>query len=148
MTKRINLSNLSESFSELTSMEKEEMMERVKKAIKRKKSDVLTSMMNAVENHVASYKQDFYIYDVELFHKHDVSFIWMVRESGTQWLNLENDHMVSEKISLNENDFEYHVKYSRIIAYYYYNKQTKTFSKINEQKARTLIQQQYQQMTA
>lgn len=148
MTKRINLSKLTEGYYNLSTLEKEEIMERVKKAIKRKNSDLLNTMMSVVEKHLLSYKQDFYIHDIELIHQHDVSFLWLVRDSGTHWLNLENHHMVSEKMSLNETDFEYHARQSRIIAYYYYNKHTKTFSKVNVQKARTLIQQQYQQMTA
>lgn len=148
MTKRLNLLQLSEGFHELSTEEKTEKMERVKKAINRKKDDVLLQMMETVEKHVTSYKQDFYIHDVQLYHQHDVSFIWMVRESGTQWLNLDNHYMVSEKLSLNENDFEYHAKYSRIKAYFYFNKANRKFTKINEQKARTLVKKQYEQMTA
>lgn len=148
MTKRINLSNLSEDFYELSTSEKEEIMNRVKKTILRKKNAVLLSMMEAVEKHVTSYKQDFYIFDVELFHQYDVSFIWMVRDSGTQWLNLDNHYMYEDHLSANEHDFEYHVRHSSIIGYYFYNKLTKSLTKINEEKARVLIKQQYEKMTA
>jgi hypothetical protein len=148
MNTRLNLSILTVDYYDLTSEQKLEKMERVKKAIKRKNNLILHKMMEVVEKNVTSYKQDFYIHDVELLHKYDVSFIWMVRDSGTQWINLENNYMVSETVSLIENDFEYHAKHSRIIAYYYYNKTTQTFNKISEQKGRALIKQQYEQMTA
>jgi len=148
MTKRINLSKLTEGYYDLSTLEKAEIMERVKKAIKRKNSELLNSMTTVVEKHLTHYKQDFYIHDIELIHQHDVSFLWLVRDSGTHWINLENHYMVSEKISFNEDVFEIYARQERIIAFYYYNKVTKMFTKINEQKARTLIKQQYEKMTA
>lgn len=54
------------------------------------KNETLKRMHNIVKRHVKHYKNDFYVYDLFMIKKHTGPFLWMTRETGTDFIPLKN----------------------------------------------------------
>lgn len=135
---RLNYINLEKIYNSSNDFERILLIERVKQSIVRKNNHI-TQMMNIVESKVKHYKSDFYIHDMQLFHTYDVSFLWVVRESGTHWINIENQMVLDNGESGNLSYLKAIMKLPRVRAVYHYDKSTHLLQKINLEKAISLV---------
>lgn len=143
--KRINLKNLEEQYHKATDQEREEIIDKVKRSIKRK-NNFLSSMMDIVERKVGSYKVDFYIYDMQLIHRYDVSFLWIIKETGTNWIDLEVDIELTDGKSANLEYYNTLLKMTRVKEIYHFDKRRKVIQRITKEKALTLVKNNFEKM--
>ncbi|MEK6190632.1 MAG: hypothetical protein N2A99_06550 [Carnobacterium alterfunditum] len=142
--KRLNLKKIESEYYELNDTEKTEMIERVKLLVKRKKN-FITEMMNIVEKKVKHYKADFYIHDIQKLHKSpENSLIWIIRDSGTHYIDLDSPVAYSDDTSANMDYFQTLVKMNRIIGFYLVDRKENTLQKIKQEKAEAIIKTEFE----
>lgn len=145
--KRLNLKNLEEGYYELSDQDRVNMVERVKKALKRKKN-VLTEMMHIVEKKVKHYKADFYIHDVQILHRNEKDlYIWVIRDSGTHFINLDSPVTYSDGECANLNYFNSLSRMNKLIGIYLVDRENDSLQKINQEKAETIIKSEFEKAT-
>lgn len=116
-------------FYNLNSDEQKKYIERIKKEIKKSNNEVLKKMDRIVKRNVKYFRNDFYLHDICLMKEYPGSFIWMTRDSGTDFIPL--DHLQAYMISW------YHAVKRVNKDFYHYN--GKSLKKINIKEADKII---------
>ena len=62
----------------------------VKEEIKRSSNKILKKMENIVKRNVSYFQSDFYVHDLHMIKNNPGHFIWMTRETGTDFIPLES----------------------------------------------------------
>lgn len=116
-------------FYKLEDKEQKKYIERIKKEIKKSDNEVLKKMDRIVKRNVKQYQSDFYLHDICLMNEHPGPFLWLIRESGTDFIPLEN---------INNNLISWYDAVKKINTdFYFYNR--KTLKKINIEEADKII---------
>ena len=92
--------------------EKEKYIQKIKEAIKNTDNEIIKKMANIVKRNVKHYQNDFYVYDLHMIKKYTGPFLWMTRETGTDFIPLK--HLKGALI-----DFYNYVKYTNEHFYLY-----------------------------
>lgn len=90
------------TFYDFSNEEKQSYLNYVKNKIK--KHTLLSKMHNIVNRRMTGYKTDFYVHDTYIILNDDhksKTFLWMVRDTGTDLINLNFDSSEDEKQALN-----------------------------------------------
>lgn len=108
-------------FHRLDEKDKEKYIKDIKEEIEKSDNAVIKKMENIVKRHVKHYKNDFYVYDLDMIKKYPGPFIWMTRETGTDFIPL---HYLKGSLI----DFYHYVKYTNKNFYYYNGNRLKKVS--------------------
>lgn len=118
---------------------REEILQQIKKHIALKKGYLL-AMQTIVEKKLKSYKTDFYLHDVQrLTIFEGDSQIWILRDSGTQLLNLDWDSSDEYGNSTNLQSFDSFMRHTKVNGIYHVSPSENTVKKISKDRARALI---------
>lgn len=125
------------NFYEVKDKTRIKKMHQIRDIILESNSDLLKKMLYIVHQDVQYYMIDFYKHDIEKLAEYEGTFIWIVRESGTHLIPLQEEKICSDGSWLWEHEYNAICQVARIKDFYYYN--GKELLKINKEKANKII---------
>lgn len=121
--------------------ERIKLISKIEKKIKCSENPLLLQMIQIVESQVKHYKADFFIHDIAALIDYQEDFIWIIRDSGTHFIPLNDPTLLKDGKWLWKEHYKAIENCERILSYYHYNVKNEKMKKINSKKSEEIIKE-------